>query len=163
MHGLYEVVRHLGQKLQRLDRQALQVQPGRLDDRPLLVGLFDAQHACGKERTLAQVISDLKPLHALHHQVLCAIGSAEIAQHVAQCPRAVEIDGRWVLFVGVALHEKPDRLLLPHGGLCGRDRALAPERDRKNRSGEHHHVPDRHDDERIFGQSPRFGSGVAGA
>ena len=166
LDGSDQLLRRLGQQLERLDRLALQVQKPGLELRGADLRLLDAVDARDQERIAAQEIHDAKALLALAHEVMRAIRRRHIAHEIGQGADAVQVERLRLRELRIALHEDADLALLANRLLGGADRARAADRDREHRPGKQHEAAHRHDDQRVrrqVGLAARSAFGVGGA
>jgi hypothetical protein len=149
LHRADQFARRLGQKLQSLDRLLLQMQETRLDIGRAYLRLFDALHARHDEGTLPDELDDTESLFPLQDEMMRAIGSIHVAQHICDRAHAMKIYRRRLCNRRIALHQHADLALFANRLLRRRDRTLAADRNRKDRSRQQHHIADRHNNESV--------------
>ena len=159
LHSSRQLGRHLRQKLERLQRLALEVQEARFHLGRLRLLVRNALHARDQERPAGEELERLEALVPLGDEVVRAIGRGDIAHDIGNGAHAVQVDGQRIGDLTVALHQEPDLPLLAHGVLGSRDRALTPDRHRHDDAGEQRDVAHRDDGDRIGGQR-RQGRGL---
>ncbi len=154
LHHHRQLLRGVGEQLDRLDRALLQLQEARLDlGRHLVLGL-DVLHARDEERPALEELEHAEAARALHHEVMRAFRAGDVAHHLAGGADPVEVVGPNVVLLGIALQEEADLLLAPYRFLRGRHGRLAADRDRRDHPGEQHRVAHRDDDHGVVGQRP---------
>ena len=144
-----QILRHLRQELDRLERLRLEIDEARLDFRRLCIRLGNAQHARDQERPAAQIFDDLEARFALADDMVGAVGRGDVAHDIGDRAHAMHVDLGRIVHVGGALQQDADLALVAHGLLGGRDRFRTPQSDRQHQSRKQDGVAHRNNDERI--------------
>ena len=145
----------LRQHLEDFDGALLQGQRPRFDLLVILRGLGDALHARDEEVVAIEELQHAKTLLALADDMVCAVGSSNITQHVGGGADPMQVVGTRLFDLALALQQHTDRALGAGRELGGGERAGAADGDRNQGAGEQHHVAHRQYDQRIFGQRLR--------
>ncbi len=108
-------------------------------------------HAGGTEIDPGQWLDQPEALHALAHQVMCAVVRiGDIAQHVGHGADRVEaLEGR-ILYLRIALQHDSQRVLAREGSLHIPFGALAPDRERYDHPRKQYGVADRQQDQAVL-------------
>ncbi len=149
LDGGEQILRHLRQQLDRLDRLRLQIDEARLDLRAAHARFGNVQHARDHERPARQILDHLEALLALTDEVVRTVRRGDVASDIGDCAHAMHVDRRRIGDFGVALHKDADLALLAHGLLRGGDRLRPAEHDRQHQPGKQHGRAHRHDDQSV--------------
>ena len=122
----------------------------RFDIRRAKVRLLDPPHPCGEKRLLLDEVLDMETLFALADEMMGAVRRRDVAQNIGDNAHAVQIYRRGIVFLGIALHEKPDRASLPDRLLRGGDRGGPADGDGHDDAREQHEAAHWHDDQRVW-------------
>src|SRR5205085_11824356 len=96
--------------------------------------------------------SRAKAALALHHHVVRAFATGDVAHDLTGRADPVEVVRPNLVLLRILLQEEADFALRAHGLLRGGDRARPANRDRRDHAREEDRVPHRDEDQRVFGQ-----------
>ncbi len=150
LDGGDELLRSLRQELEDLKRALLQLHESRLDLAAGGLGLFDAPDARRHEWVALEILDHAEALLPLANDVMRAVGRRDVAHDVGNRANEAKLVRPRPFGLRVPLQQDPDRPLCLRSGLGGGDRAFAAERERKDHSGEEHHLAHGQDDERVL-------------
>src|SRR5688572_12254015 len=134
LHHDGELFRRARQELDRLDRLRFELQEACFDVGVRLVLRVDHLRARNEERPARQELEYAEAVLALHHEVVRAFGAGDVAHDLAGRADPVEILGRHVVLLRVALEQKADLLLAALRFLRGCNRTDASDGDGRRNS-----------------------------
>ncbi len=143
--------RHLRQQLQRLQRALLQRTRAAFDLGVDLLGVVEVLHLGDGERITLQHLQHAKAPQTARDGMVHAVGGGDIAQHRGAGADPVQVAGRGVFGLGLALQQHADRPLQAHRLLHRRLGLGAGDGQREHRGREQHHAAHRQDDQRVVG------------
>ena len=113
------------------------------------LGDADLLDAHNQEREAGQLLDDAKAPHALHHRVMGAVGSGDIAQDLRGGADPVQLLDRRLLDRRIDLQDHPERALVAHRALGRRDGGFASDGQRQHDPGKQHELPHRQQDHAV--------------
>ena len=152
LHDADEFVGNVGQQLDGLDCTLLQLDEARLGFGIEVFHAFDGGDARHHEGPALEEFEDTEARLALHHHVVSAIRTGDIAHHLAGGSNPVKVIGTDLVLGGITLQQEADLALGARRLLRGGDRGRAADRDRRHHAGKQHGVAQRHDDHGVVRQ-----------
>ena len=155
LHGRDELLRRLRQQIENLRRPLLELQEARFDVLTGRGAVGDTLYARDQERIARQELRDAEALLSLRDQVVAAVLSGDVAQHLRHRTDLVEVSRTGVLIGSILLQEQADRPLALDCLLSSGDRVLASDGQRQDHARVEHEVAHRNDHERIVRKTRR--------
>jgi len=103
------------------DGLILQIEKTRFDFRRACVGFGYMDGASGRKERSGIEIEDANALHALNHDVMCAVRGSHVTQDIRECPDPVEIIRSWIVDFPVSLQQDSDLPFFAYRLLNSRD------------------------------------------
>ncbi len=108
--------------------------------------LFDPRD---QKRKPGQQLDEAKAPHTLHHRVMRAVRSGDVAQNLRRGPNPVQLLCRRFLDCRIDLQDDTEHALVAHRALRRRDRRFPTDRERQNDPGKQHDLPHRQENHAV--------------